>query len=286
MKTVTKMTVVFVCVLGCPSLAQRLPHQAPSSHNVELDLSLHREAVVALEPVIVRITLTNRDEEPLTLEVREDGMPHAVASLVSRGGDSFFRHNQRLSRSGPGARQIILRPGESTSGTFLVLMGGPPTGLPFAEQGRYRIKVEWQPDPAATPSYSNVVELTVLPDDRGNTAFLEELSEITYTFYGYDKESVIRSNGEDYIIGIRLLKKIIRQQKPHLVDPKRSPADQKEARLVEELGELLDRYPNSCYFGYIARFLGLVHLKTLEHDLSLAVTLQPRATVPTEQMSR
>jgi len=51
--------------------------------------------------------------------------------------------------------------------------------------------------------------------------------------------------------------------------PQLDPADRKEAELVDSLTELLNQHPNSSYSGYIARFLGLVHVKTFEHEISL-----------------
>lgn len=270
-------TVIFGCVTRAQpaqpaidpwiSAADELP---PLSYNVAADLVIDRTTIEAYTPVIARITLTNRDDRPLALKVRQNGAPYRLASLVARGDESFFRHHQWLRTSGPSSREISLAPGESTTGEILILFGSPPTGAPFAEPGQYRVKFGCQPDPRFAPVYTNEVRISVTRDDRDNALFLDELSEIVYSHYGWDRESVIRANGEEYIPGIEILKRVIKVQKPHLVDPERNPEDMKEAELVDALMALLVRHPNSSYAGYVARYLGLVHLKTLEHEWSLA----------------
>lgn len=236
--------------------------------DIDVELVVDREKIETYDPLIARITLTNRDNKQLKLKVRQDGAPRLVASLVARTDGPFERHHQWLRTSGPSSREISLAPGESTTGEILILFGGPPTGFPFAEPGQYWVKFGCQPDRHFAPVYTNVVEVMVSPDDRGNAAFLDKLSELVYSHYGWDPESVVRNNGEDYIPGMEILKKITKVQNPHLVDPERSPADKREAALVHALADLLDRHPDSSYSGYIARFLGLVHIKTFEHVVS------------------
>ena len=248
------------------SAADRLP---PFLHKLDVELIIDGNKIETYEPVIARITLTNQDERPLSLKVRQDGAPRAVASLVAHGDDPFFRHHQWLRTSGPSSRRIILAPGESTDGEILILFGGPPTGAPFAEAGEYRIKFACQPDGRFAPVYSNVVELTVSPDDLGNAAFLGELSELVYSHYGWDPESVVRNNSEEYIPGMEILKRIIKVHKPHLVDPERNPAHEKEAKFVDLLTDLLSRHPNSSYTGYIARYLGLIQIHAVVDMFSL-----------------
>lgn len=238
------------------------------AHEVEATLEIGCREIVTFEPVIARIRLTNNDQRPLTLRVREDGGPYLVASLVARGDEGFFRHHQWLRTSGPSSREITLAPGESTAGEFLILFGGPLTGFPFAEAGRYSVKFACQPDRHSAPVYSQDVEITVTPDDRGNAGFLRDLSELSYVHSGWDRESIVRGNGEDYIIGIRLLRRIIRQQTPQLIDPEGDVYNRKQTKLVASLTEMLERFPNTSYAGYLARFLGLVHVETFEHEIS------------------
>lgn len=248
------------------SAADRLP---PFLHKLDVELIIDGNKIETYEPVIARITLTNRDDKPLGLRVRQDGAPLSMASLVSRGDDEFERHDQWLRRSGPVSREINLAPGESTTGKVLVLFGGPPTGFPFAEAGPYMVKFACQPDGYFAPVYTNEVRIIVSHDDRGNAAFLDDLSGISYTFFGWDPESVVRNNGEDYIIGIRLLQRIINQRVPHRVDLDQNRPDRKEAELVESLTNLLGRHPNSSYSGYIARYLGLLHIHAIADKFSL-----------------
>lgn len=276
MKPIIRMIVAFILAFGCVagaqskqlaadpwlSAADRLPSLA---HHIEVELVIDATRIETYAPVIGRISIANRDNKPLTLTVRKDGAPYRLASLVARGDESFFRHHQWLRTSGPSSREITLAPGESTTGEILILFGGPPTGAPFAEPGEYRVKFGCQPDQHFAPVYTNVVELTVLTDDRGNAVFLDELSELVYSHYGWDRESVVRNNSEDYIPGMEILRKIIKVQKPHRV----KPDNEKELRLIESLTDLLDRHPNSSYSGYIARYLGLLHIHAVMDEFSL-----------------
>jgi hypothetical protein len=66
-----------------------------------------------------------------------------------------------------------------------------------------------------------------------------------------------------------VLKRAIKRTKPLLLNPERNPADKKEVELLESLAALLERHPDSAYSGYIARYLGLVHLATFEHEGSV-----------------
>lgn len=275
------LPIVTACVflVTCEALAQSVHRSAdtwlpaadqlPSfPHSVEVELRVDRVKIAAYEPVIARITLTNRSAQLLSLEVRDDGAPFLLASLVARRGDEFERHHQWLRRSGPHHHAASLAPGESTEGEILILMGRSHTGFPFAEPGKYVIKFACQPDGRFAPVYTNTVAITVSPVNR-NELLLEELGDLVYAHFGLDRESVVRSNGGDYMIGIRLLQKVIRQRTPHLIDPDRNPDDLKERELVEALTVMLSRHPDSSYSGYIARFLGLVHIKTFEHEGSL-----------------
>lgn len=277
MKSVMRITVSYLVVVGCHAGVESAVGSpwrsstdllAPFPQTIELALVVEPDEIDTYEPVIARITLTNRDNEPLKLKVRQDGAPRSVASLVARADGPFERHHQWLRTSGPSSQEISLAPGESTTGEILILFGGPPTGFPFSEPGHYWVKFACQPDRHFAPVYSNAVRVSVTRDDCGNAPLLDELSEIMYSRYGWDRESVIRGNGEDYIPGIEILKRVIKVRQPHLVDPERNPGQEKEAEFVELMTDLLDRHPDSSYSGYIARFLGLVHIKTFEHEIS------------------
>jgi len=273
MKPLIPLTVVCLLVLagypGVQSAAASPWHSAvdrlpPFPSEIELSLTIECKAIVTYEPVIARITLTNRDEKRLVLKTREDGTPHAVASLVAPGDDSFFRDSQRLYRSGPGTYDRSLEPGESTSGEILILFGPPPTGFPFAAPERYRIKFACQPEHEFAPVYSNELSVSVSPDNRQNLKFLRDLSQVTYGYFGYDQEWYVQKHGKDALVATLLLKKIIREDGPYRVDQEKP----REVALVDSLTQLLERYPESSYAGYVARFLGLVHLDRIEQWLS------------------
>jgi len=244
-------------------------------HRMELIASLEQHHQInRFDPLIVRLAFTNQDSNPLTVETRRDGAPYILASLVARGDGPFERHDQWLMRNSPEYRdkdlRITLQKGESTSGEFLILFGGPPTGLPFADAGRYRVRIACQPDRHFAPTYSNELIVTVVPGTGANDAFLRDLDALTFEYHGYDREAMLRNVGRGYHVGVDLLRHIIRQDRPHFVAPDENPQDRKEAELVTSLAELLERHPNSAYSGYIARFLGLVYVKTFEHELSVA----------------
>ena len=237
-------------------------------HAVELDIAVESDQLEAYDPLIARVTLINRGTKPLALKVHEDGAPASLVSMVARRDEEFFQHDQWLTRSGPTVQPVSLAPDESTAGELLILFGGPPTGCAFSEPGQYYVKFAWQPNEHFAPVYSNVISVVVSPETRGNRGLLDDLSAVFCAHSGWSQESIARSKQEGVFVGIRLLQRVIAQEKPHLVDPDRNPSDRKESELVESLTRLLDRYPNSSYSGYIARFLGLVHVKKFEHDLS------------------
>ncbi len=262
----------------------------PPVHHMELTAALERHQINRLDPLIVRVTLTNRDPNPLTLETRRDGAPFILASLVARGDGPFERHHQWLMRNSPEYRpkelDVTLQRGESTSGELLILFGGPPTGLPFADEGNYRVQIACQPDRHFAPIYSNELIVNVVPGNGANEAFIRDLDAFAWKYHGYDRETMVKNVGSEYHVGIELLQRVIRQDRPLLIAPDQNPQDHKTAELVEYLTGLLERHPNSAYSGYVARYLGLVHFATLWREVSTSEEKIWRETGQAPQTSR
>jgi hypothetical protein len=184
----------------------------------------------------------------------------------------YTQHALWLERKGPQPREIDLPPGESTGGEILVLLDFGKEYV-FSDAREYHIRWRWSPGRGFAEVYTDDLRVAVVPSSRVNEDFLDRLELIALRYYvGDDADTLDLSapEAEEALDreGVLLLSKIISQQKPHRVDPKRNPADTKEWELVESLTDLLDRYPDSAYSGYIARFLGLVNLETLEREAS------------------
>jgi len=258
-----------ISTMGIISMALAEPEKKLSLRQQHIDLSLtvSQDTIIAFAPVIARISLTNRSDLPFALDVRKDGAPYALMFLSAQDGEDTFRHDQWICRSGPEKRKVVLAPGESTLGDVLIFFG-PPTGFSFGDPGVYSVQVAFQPGQNQPSVYTNEVVLNVVENDLENRVFIEELTELAYQYFGYDREIFRRNNGERILAGYRLMQEILKVQGPHLVDPERNPKDVKEAELVDALSRLLAHYPNSSYSGYIARYLGLVHTKTFEHEIS------------------
>ncbi|MCH8149798.1 MAG: hypothetical protein IH987_17740 [Planctomycetes bacterium] len=169
-------------------------------------------------PPLAKIRLTNRGRRPYELSVRNDGAPYALVCMIASNGKDEFDHDQWIRRSGPQKHQLVLAPGDSTSGDVLVFFG-PPTGFSFGEPGIYHLRFAFQPDPGFAPVYTNRIEITVVPDDLQNRPFLEELSELAYEYFGYDREVVRRNAGDSILIGYELIHEMLKVQKSALHQP-------------------------------------------------------------------
>ena len=235
--------------------------------SVALEVSLERTTFEVREPVIAHVTLTNIGDQPFGLYICDGGAPLRVAFQVARLNASYDNHSLWLERGGPGATQVELGPGESTSGDILVLLDYGK-GYVFSSPGSYTARCRW-----FGRIHSDELAVTVVRSSQVNEDFLDELELVAFRYHGGEAADTLdlstpeAKKGLDRE-GLLLLGQIIRQNKPHLVDPERNPADRKEAELVEALTGLLDHQPDSSYSGYVARFLGLVHIKTFEHVFS------------------
>ncbi|MGB2985950.1 MAG: hypothetical protein WBE26_08705 [Phycisphaerae bacterium] len=243
-------------------------------HNIEVVMRAAITRIAAYEPLIVNVTLTNRDVVPLDLEARDDGLPYGTASVVTRRGGAAVRRNQWLEHyeSAPGAHQITLAPGESTTGELLIMLGSRPTGIAFPVPGTYTVQCACQPDGRFAPVMSNEIRVSVDKLSEQEKSFFSDLRRVSIGYYGVNEDWLIQKEGEEVRkreFGLKILRRLLRHTKPLLIEPKRNPQHKKPAELVTSLEALLERYPDSAYSGYIARYLGLVYVATLEHEASL-----------------
>lgn len=244
----------------------------PFPHPVALEVTLSRSRFEVREPVSARVTLTNLGGEPFRLSVRDDGAPYGVGLHVFRADSSYTKHGLWLKRNGPEPREFELGGGESTGGDILVLLDFGKDYV-FSDPGQYHIRWRWSPGVGFAKVYTDELRVTVVRSSQVNKDFLDQLELVAFRYHGGEAADTLdlstpeAKKGLDRE-GLLLLGQIIRQNKPHLVDPERSPADKREAKLVEALTDLLDHQPDSSYSGYVARFLGLVHINTFEHVFS------------------
>lgn len=235
--------------------------------DVDIVVAVDSAKVVDHSPIIAHVTLTNIGETPIPVNVCKDGLPYALAVMIAPGGEPFARHDQWLTRPGPEFAELMLEPLEQTTGDLLIWT----TGILFSNIGDdYRLKVVWSSNVERLRFESNMIDVSVVTESEENEQLLQGLDVVACRYYGYDPTAVIHLPVDAHIAQQDILKRMFNQQAPHLVDPTRRPEDKKKAKMIEELHDLLEQYPDSSYSAYIARYLGLVHLNTLEHEYSLA----------------
>ncbi len=230
------------------------------------------QMVEAYAPLIVPVSIANHGQSPLRLKARPDGAPLQVAFEVSAGIDEFVSYSLWLRRVSPEAKEITLQAGQTTNGDIFVLLDYDK-GYVFANPGLYNVRWRFYPGKDTSVVYSDTSTVRVIAQSAGNKAALSDLQRLALSHYGGDElpaggvttpEMKAALDGW----GSKLLGKIVAQDTPHLVAPEENPQDRKEAELVQSLEALLQRHPDSAYSGYVARFLGLVYLKTFEHEVS------------------
>lgn len=254
--------IMFGMQVAIPSLSA---DEAPV--DVDIVVAVDSVQVVDHSPIIAHVTLTNIGETPIAVNVCKDGLPYALAVMIAPGGEPFVRHDQWLTRPGPEFAELMLEPLEQTTGDLLIWT----TGILFSNIGDdYRLKVVWSSNEGRSRFESNMIDVSVVGKSEKNEQLLQGLDVVACRYYGYDPTAVMRLPADAHIAQQDILKRLFNQQAPHLVDPARRPEDKKKAKMIEELHDLLEQYPDSSYSAYIARYLGLVHLKTLEHEYSLA----------------
>lgn len=244
-------------------------------HAVALDISFDRTTFEAREPLIARVTLTNHSDSAFRLELRRNGPPIGVSLEVASIDQTYRSHALWLRRIGPEREEIELQPGDSTIRNLLVLLNHGNETYVFPSAGTYQVRCYWVPERSVAKVYSNEFQVTVVAPSTDNRDVLTELEHIALQYHGLNTAAFNEMRASDAKKalereGLLLLARIVRQQKPHLVIPERDPSQQKEAELVESLKDLLDRHRDSSYSGYIARFLGLVYVKTFKHEVSHA----------------
>jgi len=263
--------------------ADERPDTAPFPHLVGREITLDRLTFEAREPVIGRFTLTNRSQRGFRVDARYDGAPYAVALEISQSGKGFESQGISLSKVGPqpAKEDIELAPEESVVGESLLLLDYGSRVYVFPRPGRYTVRWRWRPGEGFSEVYSNDLQVTALPPSQRNEECLAKLELLAVRYYTGQMEvpadklqlpvTLDSPEGEEALEyqGVQLLAKLARQQKAHLIiDPESHAEDLREAALVQALEALLEQYLNASYAGYIARFLGLVHIKTFEHVMS------------------
>ena len=231
---------------------------------VRITTSVVNAPLRQFEPAIVRVSLTNVSREPLSLRIREGGLPHNVLVTVSSNWGQF-KHDQWLQSKEPRNSDTVLGPGESTTGEMLIFFG-VPTGFAFSDLANYQIEIAWAHASGIEVS-ADPLTARVFPGDEQTHALIEELSEFTYDYSGYERDSIRKAHGDEFLVASRILAQIVRQDTPLGFEANDT---EKNTRLVNKLRELLEKYPDAVYAGYIARYLGLVEIKSFEREISLA----------------
>ncbi len=244
------------------------------SQVVAFDVNLERSTFEAREPIIAHVRVRNLRDEPLTLLVRPGGAPVRMALETSCDNGPYSEHSLSLERSGPQRTEKKLGPRKTTTGDVLVLLDFGNDYV-FPNPGEYHLRWNFYSGLGKALVYSNETRVTVLPMSRVNEECLAQLELIALRYHIGDDADHLDLNAPEAEKGldqegILLLAQITSETKPYLIDPD----DKREMELVDSLAKTLERYPDSVYSGYIARYLGLVYVKTLEHEASLAGWLE------------
>lgn len=213
--------------------AAALQDRPVSSNLVGIDVSLDRETFEVREPVVAQVTLANRGPSPLSLQVGPDRAPVPVSLELARGNADWTHHSLWLRNLPPQGRPIELQPGESTHGEVLVLLDYDD-GYVFTTPGRYKVRWVCYIDEGRLKLYSREHSVTVLPASRAKSDFISAGEAVAAEYYGGRqatevelRRAEIREEVERF--GARVLGYVISEQKPHLVEPGRSPDDDREA---------------------------------------------------------
>ncbi len=266
------------CVLSAAFIANAGSDARPRGSNadppreVALQVSLDRSSFGAKEPVRIWVRLANLGEVPLAVATQVDGAPYDLALELAKDGEPFQGRSYWLRRNGPEQTTTELVPGEGVIGELLILLDYH-RGYVFREPGFYRVRMSWCPGERFERINSDELGIEVEASSPEDEEFRSELELIALRRNVGDLPSGADLDSEEGKLalekeGVLLLARIVREDKPVLVDPENRPEDRKEAELVQQLRDLLDRHPNSSYSGYLARYLGLVDVKTFEHKVS------------------
>ena len=249
--------------------------QRPFPHPVGLAISFERMSFETREPIIARITLTNHGGSTFRLKTRRGGAPADIGLDVAPIDQPYRTYALLLKSSAPETDEIELQPGASTAGDLLVLLDYGQSSYVFPRMGSYQVRCHWAPGREFAKIFSDEVQVTVESSSAVNTGLLTEIERVAMKYHGLKLSELDQLTPSDARKGLEregllVLARIIRQQKPHLVVPEMYPSQQRESEMVARLENLLLRYPDSSYSAYIARYLGLVYVKSLEHKVSHA----------------
>jgi hypothetical protein len=217
-------------------------------------------------PCRITYELRNNGDAALPLALTFAGLP---AQLELHLQDSLGkRRTCSIAEVEDQSFSFLLRTGESLQGTCLV--GVTPEGFFFRELGEFRATLVLHTSDADLRSEE--FRITVVPSAPSTEHPLRELSRIALKRQGVSIDDFDLANrqtlAETYALTGELLAELARCDRPHLVDPSRSARDRRDSEMVEELRKYVESFPDGPYCTIVARFVGLVDLKTFEHSVS------------------
>jgi len=256
--------VVAVAVCGVAGVRAQSQQVAPIPHRIDLVISPDAATIPRLAPAILKVTVVNRGQSTIEVNVCDDGAPAELRSMVGSAGGDLDARAEHMLRFDRNRHKISLEPGSAVSGEVLIVFG-PPGGFAFESSGTYRVRLAHQPDPRLKSVESNDVLIEVKDLGLDNRAFLEELTDISVEYFGYDMGARSEEKLRPLLSAAQLLRKILSSHWPDRVKEDASTYEKRRAELKASLSELIERYPDESYTPYIAQYLGLIELDTFEY---------------------
>lgn len=237
--------------------------------DVGIQISVGSRTVPAGAPARVQVSFSNVGTSPLELLVDEGGAPMRAHPAIAYEHGDFEAEDQGWIRFSGKGQRVRLDPGGSASGETLVFVSRHPPGLAFQRPGRYRLKLKYVDPQYGLAVESNVVELEARGHGDDVTQSLRTLRDAAHAYYDISREVADTRPADEPGREVDLLAEILMCK--GVGNPPDDASDrQRRDALLSELRVFVDRFPESPYAGYAARYLGMVYLKEFEHNVSLS----------------
>ncbi len=227
--------------------------------------------VAALSPLAVTLQVANVGAVPLTIPVAKDGAPTGwIAHLVGPGSEQMECSPLQVGVQRH-AREMVLEPGQETNGSGLLLSAGQPGGYVFPQEGRYTLRVTYTGS-SGSVSLAGELQIDVTEGAADTRALVSLLGPIGIDLFGLDRIRAERDPDFRVLGSVKLLMHVIACESGEIFDPQ-TERGSRYHRVHAQLDDLLVRYPETEYSGFLARYLGLHAMKAYERKHSTSTPL-------------
>jgi len=241
----------------------------------ECDLQLRVEFsetdVEAFAPILAKVELSNTGSRPRTVAVRGDGCPYGLSFVTVDHDGNEAEHSLWLTRNGPQHNDIVLKPGDATTGEVLVLLTYGDD-MVFTSPGRYATRWSWR-SPECSMVWSANADVNVVRPSAASAALLGAIERAALDHFVEEPEPTIDWDDPQLRRAIRqqatpLLGRIILDRIPQSDLAVSGELNVRDKSLVESLASAVKAHPEAALAPYVARFLGRLQCKTFERVVS------------------